>query len=239
MTQLLRISMIGLVLSACGGSDGPNFGPPMAPTAMQQTAIASTTQYVNLIAGANDNGQAAAGAAISFALVAPGLLGGAAGTSDLPAVTNAEAAISALAAVTRRIEPSGCEVVTDHSVTWNHCMDNEVTIDGTVSWSPGHVDVDVHATASTQNVSLDYSFTGSLTVSSTAVKGDMTVAFHASSGGQSASATVRTQIDVQLAAGCITGGTLTVTETGTGTGARNAAIQVVWTGCNMFQVRNG
>ena len=239
MRQILRISILGLVLSACGGSDGPNFGPPMAATPAQKSAVTTTTQYVNLIAGANGNGRAAASAAISFAVIAPGLLGGAEGTSPLPEVSGAEAAISALAAVTARIEPSGCEVVTDHSVVWNHCTDSSVTIDGMISWTPDHVDIDIHATGSTQGVSLDYSFTGSLTVSATAVKGDMTVAFHASSGGESASATLHTQIDVQIAAGCITGGTLTVTETGTGTGARNAAIQVVWSGCDMYQIRNG
>lgn len=238
MNQLLRISMIGLVLAACG-SDGPSFGPPMAPTQQQQTAVTTTTQYLNLMADASGNSEAAAGAALSFALTAPALFGSAGATAPRPEIASVEAALSGLSVMVSRLDPSGCEVTTDHSVTWNHCTDNNVTINGSISWSPGHVEVDVHATGTAQGVTLDYAFTGSLAVSTTAIDGDMTVSYHVTAGAQSASETVHTQIGVTLANGCVNGGTLTVTATGSGTGTRNVAIQVVWTGCNMFQVRNG
>lgn len=238
MKQLLRISMIGLVLAACG-SDGPSFGPPVAPTQQQQTAVTTTTQYLNLIAGASGNSEAAAGAAISFAITAPALFGSAGAAAPRPEVANVEAALAGLTAVVSHLDPSGCEVVTDHSITWNHCTDNNVTINGSMSWSPGHVDVDLHASGAAQGVTIDYSFTGSLTVSATAIDGDMTASYSVTAGAQSASETVHTQIAVTLASGCVNGGTLTVTATGNGTGTRNVAIQVVWSGCNMFQVRNG
>jgi hypothetical protein len=238
MKQLLRISMIGLVLAACG-SDGPSFGPPTAPTPQQQTAVTTTTQYLNLMADASGNSEAAASAAISFAITAPALFGSASASAPRPEIANVEAALAGLAAVTSRLDPSGCEVTTDHSVTWNHCTDNDITLDGSISWSPGHVDVDVHATGAAQGVTIDYSFSGTLTVSATAIDGDMTASYHVTAGAQSASETVHTQIGVTLAAGCVNGGTLTVTATGNGTGTRNVAIQVVWSGCNMFQVRNG
>ena len=238
MKQLLRISMIGLVLAACG-SDGPSFGPPIAATPQQQTAVTTTTQYLNLMAGASGNSEAAAGAAISFAITAPALFGSAGASAPRPEIANIEAALSGLAELTSGLDPSGCEVITDHSVTWNHCTDNSIAINGSISWSTGHVDVDLHATATAQGVTLDYAFTGSLTVSATAIDGDMTVSYHVTAGTQSASETVHTQIGVTLFAGCINSGTLTVTATGSGTGTRNVAIQVVWTGCNMFQVRNG
>jgi hypothetical protein len=230
MRNLFCISVVGLVLSACGGDSGPSLGPESDPTPTQQTAISTTAQQLALIANANAQGEAAAAAALDFAFSAQALIGPATaartmlGLSGLPEL---------------RLDADGCEVIGPSSVVWNHCTNNGVTIDGMISWSTGHVDVDIHASGTSGTVTVDYSLTGSVTVSATAVHGDMTVSLAASNGSASYSQKVETQIDVQIANGCISGGTLTVTATGSGNGTRTGAVQVIWSGCNAFRVRNG
>lgn len=227
MRNRFCISVMGLVLSACGGDSGPSFGPESDPTPAQQSAISSTAQQLALIANANAQGEAAAGAALDFAFTAQALIGPTAAAITMPGVSGLGA------------QADGCEVIGPSSVVWNHCTSNGVTIDGMISWSTGHVDVDIHAAGTSGTVTVDYSLTGSVTVSATAVQGDMTVSLDASNGSASYSQKVQTQIDVQIANGCISSGTLTVTATGSGNGTRTGAVQVIWSGCNMFRVRNG
>lgn len=241
MNQLVRITMIAVLVSACGDSTGPKFGPLTAPTPAQQTAIAASSHNLSLIANATTDGQAAASAAINFALTAPSLLPDDSSARTLTEISGLAIEIEDLAAMVLLFTVDDCQVMTDHSVTWNHCVDGDTTVDGTMSWSAGHVDVDVHATATSQSLTLDYAFSGSLTVSDAAIQGDMMVSFTATTGGQTVSDAIHTQLDVELASGCIYRGTLTVTETETSSanGAHNRAVQVVWIGCNSFQVRNG
>jgi hypothetical protein len=99
--------------------------------------------------------------------------------------------------------------------------------------------VDLQLSGSSQGVTFDYTLAGNMTVSATAIRGEMTLAVSASAGGNSASQMIDSKIDVQIADRCITRGTLTVTASGSGAGTRNGAVQVVWTGCQMFRVRNG
>jgi hypothetical protein len=66
----------------------------------------------------------------------------------------------------------------------------------------------------------------------------MTFSGKANANGTQFSETVHSTIDVQIAQGCITTGTLTVTVSGSGTGSVNGAVQVIWTGCHAFKVRN-
>src|SRR5262249_30597737 len=118
------------------------------------------------------------------------------------------------------------------------CTENGFTIDGMISWSPGHVAVDVHINGTVQGVTFQYALTGSMTVSTTSIQGDMTLSGSATAGSASFSETVHSSIDVQIAQGCITSGTLTVTVSGSGAGAQNGAVEVIWTGCHTFSVRN-
>lgn len=239
MQQLVRIGMIAMAVSACGGSDGPNFGPAIAPTPTQQAAITSSTQYLSQIANASVEGQVAASAAIDFAFAAPALLGVDATGQIIPDLYRIQVSIDDIATSVLQATADACQVVTDHSVTWNQCQDNNATIDGSMSWSPGHVEIDLHATSNSPSLALDYEFSGSMTVSDAAIQSDMTVSYTATSGGQTVTDAIRSQLDVQLASGCIYRGTLTVTETASGSGAHDRAVQVVWIGCNLFKVRNG
>lgn len=231
MNDVIRVGLLGVVLSACsGGGDSMNFGPEIAPTPSQQSAIVSNTRSLSAMAQANLSGQAASSAAIDLAFGGPRLLGMSVGIGAAP-----RPGVPAVAAGPSRLGPDGCEVVTGSSITWTQCQDDGATIDGGMSWSPGHVDLDLHATASGAALQLDYAFTGALTISDTAIEGDTDVSFTASDGAGSHHSAIHTQIDVQVAMGCIYDGTLTVIATG----EASHALQVVWIGCNMFRVRNG
>src|ERR1051325_6310171 len=150
MNQLVRITMIAVLVSACGDSTGPKFGPLTAPTPAQQTAIAASSHNLSLIANATTDGQAAASAAINFALTAPSLLPDDSSARTLTEISGLAIEIEDLSAMVLLFTIDDCQVMTDHSVTWNHCVDGDTTVDGTMSWSAGHVDVDVHATAPSQ-----------------------------------------------------------------------------------------
>jgi predicted small lipoprotein YifL len=240
MKSLFHISMISLALAACG-SDGPNFGPEKDPTPAEQSTINSTAQNLQLIAQADVEGQETAGAALAFAFNAQSLLDDGTAVRTVPGLRDVARLVPDL--VPALLSPGAapfddCAVVGTNSVVWNHCQDSSgYVIDGMISWSPGHVDVDLHISGTSSGYELTYSFVGSITVSSSAIDGDMTVSLSYTGGGTSASETIRTQIDVQIANNCVSSGTLTVTASGSGAGSRNAAVQVVWTGCNMFRVR--
>lgn len=238
MTKFSHITMVGLVLCACG-SDGPSFGPAADPTPAQQTAIMSTSQQLSTLAMADTQGAAAGAAAISFALGAQALIDSSATARALPDQTTARASRSLITAL-REPPRLDCAVVTANSIVWNHCSEQDgTTMDGMISWSAGHVDIDLQATTTAGDVHGAFSMAGAMTVSSSAIQSDMTVTLSYSGNGFNFNEKIQTQIDIQIASGCISSGTITVTATGTGTGARNAAVQVVWSGCNTFRVRRG
>ncbi|TMQ06299.1 MAG: hypothetical protein E6J90_46700 [Deltaproteobacteria bacterium] len=237
--KILCHVMAGLILIACGGSDGPNFGPETDPTPAQQAAISSTAQDLALMAMADAQGQAAGGAAIGFAFGAQALIANGTAASLSPGLPGAAQIAPAIAAL-RQAQLVDCEVITSNSIVWNHCTDPDggFTIDGMMSWSPGHVDIDLQLAGSAQGLQFASSLKGSVTATSSSIKADMTISATVTGNGNNASETLRTQVDVELTSGCISSGTLTITATGSGTGSRNAALQVIWTGCNAFRVRN-
>ncbi len=235
MSKLSHISIVAVFLSACG-SDGPSFGPAADPTPAQQTVIMSTSRQLATLAMVDVQGAAAGTAAIGFALNAQSLIGTNSTARQTRGVPGPEAVLSAL----RGPQRVDCAVIQANSIVWDHCTEQDgTTIDGTISWSPGHVDVDLHVTVMSGGVQGTFSVVGSMTVSASEIQSDMTVMLSYSGNGVSFNETIHTQIDVQLNDGCVSGGTMTVTASGSGTGARNGAVQVVWSGCNMFRVRVG
>jgi hypothetical protein len=236
MTRLVHVCIASLLLSACG-SDEPNFGPETEPTAAQSTGISATEQSLIVLAAADTQGPATASAALGLA------------TSSLLLITSDQSQrasigrddawppnIKRLAALPALLED--CAVVTSNTVVWTNCTQSGFTINGMVSWSPGHVEVDIQIDGTIQGFTFHYGLTGGMTVTETSIQGDMTLTGNASGSGISFNQTVRSQIDIQFNDECVTGGTLTVTVSGSGTGAKNGAVQVIWTGCHAFRVRN-
>ncbi|HSS01972.1 MAG TPA: hypothetical protein VLM79_33165 [Kofleriaceae bacterium] len=243
MKRLVHVCLASLLVAACG-SDGPNFGPETTPTAAQQSGVTSTESSLVVLAAADTQGAATAGAAFGLAtssliLIAPNSSGRTG--QDRPFAWPVDGVLDqalgrALGATGQRADD--CAVVGPTSVKWTACSENGFTIDGTVSWGPGHVEVDVKINGSTQGFTFEYEISGNMTVSTTAIHGDMTFSGSATVNGMKFSESVHSEVDVQIADGCITSGTLTVTVSGSGTGSVNGAVQVIWTGCHAFKVRN-
>ena len=243
MKRLVHVCLASLLVAACG-SDGPNFGPETTPTAAQQSGVSSTEASLVVLAAADTQGAATAGAAFGLAtssllLIAPS--SSARAGQDRPFAWPIDPVLDrtlgrALGATGQRADD--CAVVSPTSVVWSNCTEEGFTIDGTVSWGPGHVEVDVKVNGVIQGFTFEYEISGNMTVSATAIKGDMTFSGNANANGTKFSESVHSEIDVQIAQGCITSGTLTVTVSGSGTGSVHGAVQVLWTGCHAFKVRN-
>lgn len=235
MKGLVYVCLASLVAAACG-SDTPNFGPETTPTAAQQSGVTSTESSLVVLAAADTQGAATAGAAFGLAtssllLISPS--SNARTAPERPIAWPVDHVFSVAGAMA-----DDCAVVGPSSVVWTNCTEQGFTIDGSVSWGPGHVEVDVTVNGTIQGFTFEYQIAGNMTVSATAIKGDMTFSGKANASGTQFSETVHSTIDIQIAQGCITTGTLTVTVSGSGNGAVNGAVQVVWTGCHAFKVRN-
>jgi hypothetical protein len=237
MTRLAHVCVASLLLSACG-SDTPDFGPETDATPTQETGIASTEQSLIVFASADTQGPATAGAALGIAgsallLIASDQserLGIGRDDSWPPNLRRLNALPGALL--------EDCAVVTSNTVVWTNCTQNGFTINGMVNWVPGHVTVDLQIDGAIQGFAFHYALSGGIAVTESSIKGDMTLTASASGSGLTYNQTVHSQIDVQIADECITSGSLIVTVTGSGDGARNGAVQILWTGCHAFRVRN-
>ena len=232
MTRLVHVCIASLLLSACG-SDTPDFGPETDATPAQSTGITATEQSLIVFASADTQGPATANAALGLA--SSSLLLIASDQSERASIARDDAwpPIRRLNALLE-----DCAVVTSNTVVWTNCTQSGFTINGMVSWNPGHVEVDIQIDGTIQGFTFHYGLSGGMTVTETSVEGDMTLTGSASGSGVSFNQTIRSQIDIQFTDECITNGTLTVTVSGSGTGSKNGAVQVIWTGCHAFRVRN-
>src|ERR1051325_2993740 len=180
MKGLVHVCLASLLVAACGGSDEPNFGPETAPTAAQQSGVTSTEASLVVLAAADTQGAATAGAAVGLAttsllLISPATARTAERPIPWPVDLRAFSVAGALA--------DDCAVVGPTSVVWTNCSEEGFTIDGTVSWGPGHVAVDVKVNGAIQGFTFEYEIAGDMTVSPTAIKGDMTFSGTATANG--------------------------------------------------------
>ncbi|HEU4727455.1 MAG TPA: hypothetical protein VFT22_06195 [Kofleriaceae bacterium] len=239
MKRLIQISIASLLLTACGGDD-PSFGPPAAPTEAEQMAIQATEAGLIDISAVDVNGPDAGIAAIGLATTATLIFDPASGASSGPGLlTRGDPRMPSAMAMLQRALLADCPAMNANSIVWDQCTQDGLTIDGSISWSTGHVDVDLHIFGSASGFTIEYTMNTSMTVTASAIQGDMTIKVSASGGGMQASETVHSEIDVQVADACITGGTLTMIASGSGTGAVNGAVQIVWSGCHVAQIRKG
>jgi len=236
MTRLAHVCIASLVLSGCGG-DSPDFGPETDATPTQETGIASTEHSLIVFASADTQGPATAGAALGLATSSLLLI--ASDQSDHVGINRHDTwpPLRRLNALPGALLED-CAVVTSNTVVWTNCTQNGFTINGMVNWDPGHVEVDIQIDGTIQGFAFHYGLSGGIRVTATSITGDMTLTASASGSGLTYNQTVRSQIDVQIADECITSGSLTVAVSGSGNGARNGAVQILWTGCHAFRVRN-
>lgn len=233
IARLVAPLALATAVVACS-SDGPNFGPEKDPTPAQQTAFTATAQQLGALASAGTQGQAAGQAAISLAVGAQAM------TSTSAALPPGAPTIEEVARhlVIGASAIGDCGVVSSDRVVWTRCTDGSgYTIDGSISWSANHVAMDVHVDANLGGTQLTYAFTGSVSTSPGAITMDMSVAANITSGTTKLDVNLHANADVHVTDGCVTSGTYTVTASTSGASSRNAAVQIVWTGCNAFRVR--
>lgn len=242
----MSLGIASLLFVACGGGGGstspPSFGPETVPGQDQQTAI--TTAETDLIQLAtvdiNNGGPSVGFAALELALTLPGVITPDASSTPVQGhagVAVVDPRIPAVMQVLGRASVDPCVVVTSGRIVFDKCTQDGIAIDGTISWGTGMVEVDIHASGLVDDVTADVTITAAMKVSASAIAGDITVDASANTPSGSASETLHSQIDVQVAQSCISSGTLTVTGSGSGAGAVNGSVQVVWKGCHVARVR--
>src|SRR5256885_21856 len=163
MKGLVHVCLASLLVAACG-SDGPNFGPEATPSAAQQSGITSTEQSLVVLASADTQGAATAGAAFGLAtssllLITPS--SSARAGQDRPFAWPVDQVVDRVFSITGAMADD-CAVVGPTSVVWSNCTEQGFTIDGTVSWGPGHVEVDVKVNGAIQGFTFDYEISGNM-----------------------------------------------------------------------------
>ncbi len=272
MKRVLLLAGIAGALVGCGsGLPTPpelksfNYGAPTAPTPEQSSAASIGESGVRSAAGVNQtsNPQAAPGLpdqmaanfpSLGSALAPPSLE---AALSRLPVPTAASAAQAVRSAGLS--VGSNCTTVTDTSVTYKDCSTSSegfaLTLNGTISVSPGSIHWDISATASgnTQGISVDGKFiwTGQLTWTSATVQGQGRSAYgvRADANGQhvelAATAGVDVNLQVDATNHCISGGTLELRRVAEGHASNGQSIsqavgwKFTWNGCGNVTVANG
>jgi hypothetical protein len=227
-----------LLLAACG-TNGLDFGPEMAPTPAQQSGITATEQGLIQLAAVDTRGSSVSAAAAGLATSALLLI--ASDSTGRPALVPSGLLVvdGAAASAPSQVLPGACAVVGDSSIVWHRCLDAGFTIDGTIGWSLGRVTVNVELVGSIQGNGFSYKLSGGMMVSSSSLRGDILVSGTASYRGAQFTQQVGLHVDSAIAQGCLSSGELAVTGSGSGAGAQNGAVLVIWTGCHSFRVRNG
>jgi hypothetical protein len=215
--------------------DALKFGPEMAPTSAQQSGITVTEQGLTQLATVASRGSTVSIAAAGLATSALHLI--------LPEATRRAAPepikLSAAAPDPAGVLPGACAVVGDGSIIWHKCLDAGFTIDGTIGWVPGRVTVNVDLVGTSLGQGFRFTLSGGLTVSPSSLLGDISVSGDASYNGGQFTQKVGLHIDADIVDGCISSGEMAVSANGSGAGAQDGAVLVIWTGCHSFRVRNG
>ena len=76
-------------------------------------------------------------------------------------------------------------------------------------------------------------------VAPSSLLGDINVSGNATYNGYQFTQEISLHIDAEVVQGCISGGELAVSASGSGAGAQSGAALVIWTGCHGIRVRNG
>jgi hypothetical protein len=256
-------AVVALALISCGGggnaalSKNFNYGSPAAPTASEQSAATSaqsTVSSTSTFGTSPDSTKATAITSLADDLAASALGGTAIGM--VPNMTPVAADPRFQHAVSRSVT-AACTVVTANSVTFNNCQDSEsgytFTLNGTISATTDTVTWEINGTFAGTNQGISLSLAlhqkGTLTVTSTTVKGNATseLSGSVSGNGQSVSFGLDTAavLDLTYNANCVTSGSIEVKRVwsdkpsgASGPDFADVAVKLTWTGCNTVQVQH-
>src|SRR5712691_385495 len=248
------------LLAACGGSSGNaalsktfTYGAAQSPSSSEQSAASTAQVDLSNTAGFNSSPDPTKGAAFfSFATDLGNLAFSGSGVPAFPR----DADISH--ALTSAQFNSACTTVSGNTVTFSNCSQSEsgynFTFNGTISASAGTVTWGITAsfsgTSQGYTFNLNMHFAGTMTVTATKITGNGVSEFSGtvSGNGQSVSFGLATAALVDLTyqsspSFCITAGSVEVKRVWTqkpqgasGSTYADAAVKIVWTGCNVLTV---
>jgi hypothetical protein len=147
-----------------------------------------------------------------------------------------------------------CATVGADEVVYDHCQWSTSAagttmsgvVDGRISRDPAthtvtfDLSVTLSGQASGQDVQLALTYKGSLTVSSSTIRGNLDIGFAGQDGASSASVTLSFQFDLTYERDpfCITSGTMTLAERSSADASSTSttAMQLTWTACEQVQI---
>lgn len=260
IVQKAAVALASLVLASCGGGGGNaalsktfSYGAAQAPTSSEQVAASSAKSSVTASQSFGSSPDATkATTIVSLADdLAASALGAVAVATGFPQNPQLSRALRTAATV------PACTTSTATSVTFKDCTDTEsgfsFTLNGSISVASNTLTWDITGGFAgvdqgiTFNVNIHQS--GSLTVTSTTVKGNglSEISGSASGNGQSISFGVSTAalIDLTYNATCVTAGTIEVKRAwsprpngATAAQLPDVAVKLTWTGCDAVQVQH-
>ena len=252
-------AVASVMLVSCGGggnaaiSKNFNYAASQAPTASEQAAATSaqgTVSSTSSFSSSPDATKATAIVGLADDLAASALGGAPIGMG--PALENPR-----LRHALRNSVTADCTVVTANKVTFNNCQDTDsgytFTLNGSVSATTDSVTWDINGAFSGSSqgytINLNLHQSGTLTVTTTTVKGKALseISGSVSGGGQSASFGLDTaaMVDLTYNQSCVTAGTIEVKRVwsekpsgASGPDFADVAVKLSWTGCNTVQVQH-
>jgi hypothetical protein len=214
MKKLLIVTML---MAACGGTADKGYDKPLTVDATTKTMLsgivdkAAEVQTVATSPCSGDGINSLASLYESLTILLDLKLGKNASSAVAPALR------AALVAGANKPQTSGCNAGTG-TVTFDHFDFGEGTINGKITYSGGSFTTDVTVTLSTGTTSATIKETGSLALSSGAIKGDLEITANVSLGGATVNASFSSSFDLKLANGCATGGQIELHAVGNATG---------------------
>jgi hypothetical protein len=234
--QRVIIATLALTwLPGCGGGNSKSQNPTAAGA---QTAFADTVAFES--AGTPDPQKGLSVLSLPTTLFA---------------VQGAPKRAPAAAIAARPAAPfPGCATVGADEVVYNHCqwsasaegttmsgvVDGRISRDRTTHTVTFDLSLTVSGQANGQAVQLALTYKGSLTVSSSTIRGNLDIGFAGQDGSSSAGVALSFQFDLTYERDpfCITGGTMTLSERSSAdtSSPSTAEVQLTWTGCQQVQI---
>jgi hypothetical protein len=215
--------MVLLVAACGGGDDDKGYGDPITVDSATKSSITQAVQSAAALRTIEDT---------------PGSDTALANVSGLYGSMNVlMAAKLAATAGQQRLAPVGaileaaagkpvtqdCLTVTTGKVTYNNCNYGQGTIDGTISYGSGTFSIDLEISSTTGGSMFSITQRGSLTVTTGAITGDLSIDVEAKFGNVTTTSSFDADYDIVLTNACATDGSLEVhaegsAQTGQGSG---------------------
>lgn len=254
------VAFASLVLVSCGGGGGNaavsktfNYGAAQAPTSSEQAAATSAKTSVTASSSFGTSPDASkATTIVSLADdLAASALGGVAVVASVSQDPRLRSAMRTAATI------PDCTTSTATTVTFHNCTDSQsgytFTLNGSVSVAADKLTWDISGgfSGTDQGISFNVNLhqSGTLTVTSTTVKGDSLseITGKVSGNGQTVDFGVSTAalVDLTYDATCVTSGTIEVKRVwsprpngATGPEFADVGVKLSWTGCDAVQVQH-